>query len=709
MPIRSSPADLRSGPDARPGSGMDKPPDPADMDGALLQNGTLASSAQSRDVLEEAHSAWDALEGDRERRRRHRNYLMGRQWQDTIETEDGRKTEKKHIEDQGREPWQMNHLRPIVRNLKGQLRKNSSDRQAFAVDDEDTEAANIMTKALREARRINQMDTVEADQFLEHLLGGKAAFHIGYKYWSKYDRPEVTIRAVNMLRFFYNPDASDRRGHDLRLVGEIHDMDVDSICAAFAPQDQTLAGAIKDHYGGQSTETFWGNYDFNRADALGFYGTTEEDLNRVIEVWRRELQERVLVHDPAEPKVYAADPDDVDQRRLQAENERRQQQGIPPIRTEERSEMVWVGYFLTPTGEILWAGETPYHHGEHPYAFGWAEKIDNESRGLLVDLIDQQRLYNRMIQIMDLGMATSARGVLLIAEEQIPDDMTIDDFAQEWTRMNGVVAYKADPDGSTLDAGVKPEQVYSNSIPTGAFEWLSQMRGELQEVSGVSGAVMGEEPPSQQPASLYQARIVQSQTTTLDLFETYFGILQQADVKALKVAKQYHGDGRAVRGSKDDFVRFSKTDVRDTLFDVSLANVADTATYRQLYEQDLKEMRAQGDLTFRQFLEMSSHPKADQLLQLIKRTNPLVGGGGGGAQGDGAPAQGTPAHGAPSQPQMEGPGGPETRQALQQAAQAGQAAQQRISGQQARQLRAQLMERAEEGDKDANALLAQAA
>ena len=701
MPTRSAPADIRSGPDARPGSGSGEPPDPADMGGALLQNGRLSSTPQSREVLEEGHSAWDALSDDRARRRRHRDYLMGRQWQDTIETEAGRKTEKQHIEEQGREAWQMNHLRPIVRNLKGQLRKNSSDRQAFAVDDEDDRAAEVMTKALREARRINQMDTVEADQFLEHLLGGKAAFHVGYKYWDKYDRPEVTIRAVNMLRFFYNPDASDRRGHDLRLVGEIHDMDVESICAAFAPKDRELASAIKEHYGEASTETFWGNYTFGRADALGYYTTSDEDLSRVIEIWHRELQEKVMVHDPAEPKVYAADPDDLRREQIEAANQRRRGQGVPPIRTEERSEMVWVGYFLTPTGEILWAGETPYWHQEHPYAFGWAEKIDNESRGLLVDLIDQQRLYNRMIQIMDLGMATSARGVLLIAEEQIPDDMTIDDFAEEWTRMNGVVAYKADPDGSTLDSGVKPEQVYSNSIPTGAFEWLSQMRNELQEVSGVSGAVMGEEPPSQQPASLYQARIVQSQTTTLDLFETYFGILHQVDVKALQVAKQYHDDNRAVRSSKNDFARFDQAAVRDTLFDVSLANVADTATYRQLYEQDLKEMRAQGDLTFRQFLEMSSHPKADQLLQLIERTNPLVGGGEAAsqAQGDGAPAQS----------QMQGPGGPETRQALRTASQGAQAAGQNLSGEQARQLRAQLMERAEEGDRDSAALLAQSA
>lgn len=690
-PIASAPSGV---PSSASRVGAQEDYDLASLRGPLLENGVLAGTEESRDVLEEAHSAWDALSEDRDRRRRHRDYLMGRQWQDTIETDQGRKTERQHIEDQGREAWQMNHLRPIVRNLKGQLRKNSSDRQAFAVDDEDDRAAEIMTKALREARRINRMDTVEADQWLEHLLGGLSAFRIGYKYWSKYDRPEVTIRPVNSLRFFYNPDASDRRGHDTRIVGELHDMDVESICAAFAPQDREVSEAIKEYYGKPQRESFWARYDFAQADALGFYSTQDDDQHRVIEIWCRKLREKLMIHDPAEPEVYALPPDRVDREQIAATNQERRAQGTPPLRVEERQELTWVGYFLTPTGEVLWVGETPYWHGEHPYAYGWAEKIDNESRGLLVDLIDQQRLYNRMIQIIDVGMSTSARGVLLIAEEQIPDGMEVQDFADEWTKLNGVVAYKADPDEANVPPGVKPQQVFSQSIPAGAFEWLAQMRNELQEVSGVSGAVMGEEPPSDQPASLYQARIVQSQTTTLDLFETYFDTLHQVDVKALQVAKQFHGDGRAVRGSKDDLVRFDRASVRDTLFDVSVAQVADTATYRQLYEQDLKEMRAQGDITFRQFLEMSSHPKADQLLQLIERTNPLVGGG-----GDGQPAR----------QRMQGPGGGGTERALQQAAQAGQLADRRVAGGQARQLRARLMEQAEEGDRDAHALLAQAA
>jgi hypothetical protein len=690
MPHASNPAQARPDMPAQD----ERDPDLATLEGPLLRRGRLESTDTTMEVLDEANSAWDARDSDRRRRRRHRNYVFGLQWQDTIEHEGQTMTEREAIEGQGREPWQMNHLRPVIRNLKGQLRQNSSDRAAFAVDREDSEAAEQMTKALREARRINMMDSLEADNFLEHLMGGEAAFHIGYKYQSQYDRPEVTYRVVNMLRFFVNPDANDRRGHDISLIGEIHDMEVSDIVAQFASNNPQAADAIREYYGDDRMgRDYWGYDEFNKADSLDFYSTADADMNRVIEVWRRELRESRIIHDPAEPGRYEVEREEYPDERIEQENKVRRQQGIPPLRVEDRSEMGWMGYFLTPTGEVLWAGESPYWHQEHPYAYGWAEKMDNESRGLLVDLIDQQRLYNRMIQVIDLGMSTSARGVLMIPKEQIPQDMSVQDFADEYTKANGVIAYKADPDDSNLPRGTSPEQVFNRSIPSGAFQWLQQMRNELQEVSGISGAVMGEEPPSDQPAALYQARIQQSQITTLDLFETYFGILQKADRKALKVARQFFEDGRLVRGSKDEVTRFDRARVRDTEFEVTIAEVADTATYRQLYEQDLKEFLGGGMITFRQFLKMSSHPKADQLLQVINRSNPLSGQGEGGADMN----------------NITGTGDPETEQAIRQAAQASEMADQPIPGAEARELRDNLMEQAAGGDSNAEALLAQAA
>jgi len=669
----------------------DEPP-ARTLRGALLEGERLASTEESKTVLERADRAWQSLEDDRERRRTNRDYLFGDQWGEKIETEDGMITERRAIEKQGREPWEMNRVRPIVRNLMGQLRQNESDRQVFAVNREDNAAARVMTQVLRESRRINKMPAVEAHQFVEFILSGKTCFRVGYEYMHEYDRPEVSIRPVNTLRLFYNTDLTDPRARDLTIIGELHDMELEDVVNAFAPRDPQVAEAIEDYYGkGQRRHYTDSNMPgFARHDGLNFRTPTDTDLCRVIEAWRRESHTIRLAHDHQTGRVHRIG-DRLSDRQVQQENAARRQAGERPLEVYQRRESVWVGYFLTPTGEILWAGTTPFEHQEHPYVLGFGDMLDGEVRGLMDDLIDQQRLYNRMIQIMDLGMSTSARGVLMIPEEMIPDDMSVDEFADEYTKVNGTIVYKATTDeGKPMPSQHTPEQVFSNSIPAGAFEWLAQMNREMKSASGVTGPQMGEDASSDTPASLYHQQIVQSQTTNLDQFESYFESLRDLDLKIVKVAAQHHEDGRRVRGTADEgVVEFTEQQIKDLEFDVSLAQVEDTATYRQLFEQDLKELLGNGLLTFRQYLKTSSHPKADQLLELIKRNNPLIGGRG--------------EQGAPES------AGAQLQQAARQMQEGAEAAGQPIPEGQRRQLRAQLLKRAENGDPDARALLNQAA
>jgi len=603
-----------------------------DLDGAYLVNGRLATLDDSRDVLERSARAWEALDDFRERRRTNRDYLFGDQWSEPVTKPDGTQiTEREAIEAQGREPWEMNRVRPIIRNLEGQLRQNESDRQVFAVNREDNEAARVMTQALREARKINEMPRVEAHQFLEHLLAGRAAFRVGYKYMSKYGRPEVVIDPVNSLRLFYNPDLNDPRGRDLSLIGQLHDMELEEVVNAFAPRSEELAEAIRDYYGSGPRRRHRGNenYGFPAHDGLNFRTPTNTDLCRVIEAWR--------------------------------------------------------------------AGKTPFKHGEHPFVMGFGDFLDGEARGLMDDLIDQQRLYNRMVQIMDLGMSTSARGVLMIPEEMIPEGMSIEEFADEYQKVNGTIVYQATTDeGEPMPAQHAPQHVFSQSIPAGAFEWLEMMNQEMRDASGVKGPVMGDAAKSDTPASLYNQQIVQSQLTNLDQFESYFETLHNVDLKAVKVAAQFHQDGRRVRGEGDEGVmEFNKEQIQSLEFDVSVAQVSDTATYRQLWEDDLKEMLGAGLLTFRQYLKVSSHPRADELLELIQRMNPLVEEG-----GEGSPAEQAKRQGA----------SPEIQRALKAAEAGSKAAGQNMSPEARRQLRARLIQQAEENnDRRAQALLAQAA
>ena len=113
----------------------------------------------------------------------------------------------------------------------------------------------------------------------------------------------------------------------------------------------------------------------------------------------------------------------------------------------------WRYRFFSPLGDLLDEGETPYWHGEHPYVLNYTLSIDGEVHAFVEDVIDQQRYINRLITMIDFIMGSSAKGVLLFPEDQIPDGMTIEDIADEWTKYNGIILFRPRP-GSPM-----PQQI----------------------------------------------------------------------------------------------------------------------------------------------------------------------------------------------------------------------------------------------------------
>ena len=148
------------------------------------------------------------------------------------------------------------------------------------------------------------------------------------------------------------------------------------------------------------------------------------------------------------------------------------QKGIAPekvalIETEWFIDRYWYYRFFTPFGHTLDEGETPYWHGEHPYVFKLYPLMDGEIHSFVEDIIDQQRYINRLITLIDFIMGASAKGVLLFPEDQIPDGMSIEDVAEQWTRYNGIILFKPKP------GGVLPQPISTNATTVGADELLN--------------------------------------------------------------------------------------------------------------------------------------------------------------------------------------------------------------------------------------------
>ena len=64
---------------------------------------------------------------------------------------------------------------------------------------------------------------------------------------------------------------------------------------------------------------------------------------------------------------------------------------IPLIQAEWFTDNYWYYYYISPFGDILEEGETPYEHKSHPYVFMAYPFIDGEIHSFVADVIDQQR------------------------------------------------------------------------------------------------------------------------------------------------------------------------------------------------------------------------------------------------------------------------------------------------------------------------------
>jgi hypothetical protein len=200
--------------------------------------------------------------------------------------------------------------------------------------------------------------------------------------------------------------------------------------------------------------------------------------------------------------------------------------------------------------------------------------------------------------------------------------MDIDDIAEEWTRFNGAIALKP-KQGKSIGQSV--QQITASSIPAGVFEWLGAQKSWVEELSGVMGPQMGKSPQSGTPATLYAQQQMQASLTTLIFFDTFFQGLYELDRKVLQLILQFYDEPRTMSpGQRDQLVTYRPEQVRDISWDVVVADAADTATFRMQFEQSLMEFLGAGHMTFNQFLEVSSHPKAQQIQRLIERSNPLI-------------------------------------------------------------------------------------
>lgn len=597
---------------------------PEEADGMdSVKRDKLHNSQRAYDVLAMAQTYWSNMDDFRRERERNKRYTYGDQWDDTITVDGCRMTEGEYIQKQGNVPLKNNSIRRLVRNVIGVYRSQSKEPVCNARDRDEQKLGETMSTVLQYNMQLNRMNELYARTMEEYMVG---AFVVHRKWYGwRNDKLDCWTDYVNPNRFFVDTNMRDFRGWDVTCCGEIHDISFGDLLGQFAqaPSDyERLANiyrAANNMRGFVSARASFG-VSTHRKD-IDFLLNTDESLCRVIEVWRKETKPRYRCHDYNNGDVFKIDVndkkalvDDVNQQRLeQGLSLGMAKEDIPLVKAEWFVDSYWYYYYLTPFGDILAEGETPYAHKSHPYVFKAYPFIDGEIHSFVSDVIDQQRYANRLVTMYDWIMRASAKGVLLVPDECL-GDQSPEDFADAWTRFNGVVLYHAKP-------GVPaPTQVANNSTNIGVSELLNLQLKFFEDISGVHGALQGRQGTTGTSGTLYAQQAQNATTSLLDLLDSFSQFVVDAAYKDVKNIQQFYDQKRTfnIAGRQATQIEYDPEKIRDTEFDLSIVESTATPVYRQIANDYLVQFWQSGQITLQQLLEVGDFTFADQLLQSIK-------------------------------------------------------------------------------------------
>ena len=596
------------------------------------EQGTMRYADDNLTLLWRCARDWDAMDYLRKEHSRNLRYKNGDQWSDTVPDPDHpHRTirEDALISRSGKVPLKHNYIQQYIRNIHGQLLSSPTQTVVYARSRDDQPLGEMLTNALQACHQLNRIRKIDINVVEELCLTGIACAKVRYGYWSTKNRTDGKIDLVNINRLFFNADIEDPRLTDIRRIGELHDYTFDDLVRNFATCREDVQ-ALREIYGISHDHTKLENLYENHASRLqnlNFLYTNDLGKYRVIEVWERLGRWVLYIHDYADgtEEIYT----ELTMQEVEAINASRIEQGmaagIAPdtvklIYAREQYEYYWRVKYLTPNGYCIKETESPYAHEEHPYVLAAMPVIDGRFKAVLSDVIDIQRYINRLLTLLDFIIGASAKGLLMVPQECIPDDMDIRDFAREYVKTNGVILIKK----GAYDK--LPKQISMNGTNIGAWEMFAQEMNIMQQISGLNGAVQGQVPRANTPSSLYAQQAQNSMMNFVVLFENYNMFCEERDEKLLKVLMQYYTTRRYIGTNgktAGEMAKFYEPEMAQKIedFNLTAAKSNDTPVFRQMTDDLLMKLLESGRIPLEIFLNNCSLPGADKLLAEVKSFN----------------------------------------------------------------------------------------
>ena len=578
-------------------------------------------------ILERCRNAWNRFEPARKARERTMKYTFGDQWSDIIEYKGGHITERRYIQKKGNIPLQNNIMISIFNTVAGLYEKQGVEPTCFARTPDSQWLSDMMSVALQANLQDTQDSEIRKALFKDYICGGIAVARESYEErdtiwdsWSDYVNPYYVGFEMG----------SDPRHQDINLICELHDVSHEDLYFKFAREDYGLTRRMLDNiYEIDHKRDYDIEADQNDVYDLGnvsFDTPANKNCCRVIECWYKKTKPRYQCTDPiaqtADDARFRVEIEDIGN--VRQENIKRKKvyddAGVPVedrayITAEYIEDVFWYYTFMSPDGTVLCEGECPYDYKTHPYTVKFYPFVNGEIHPFLGTIIDQQRYINRLVVMHDMAARSAANGITTIPKGCIPDDMSPQDFADQFTEYEGLVIYET----NRINPSVRPEVITSNAVQIGTYELLQLQLQLSKDIVNVSGALQGKTPTAGTSAARYQMEMQNSSVSLFSLLNDMTNLSEQIAEKKVSNIKQFYDDGRLIISADNTKVMiYDRMSARDVKFRISIKESGATASFAQQANDVGMQLLQMGAIDALTFLQGSTLPFKDLYINAIQ-------------------------------------------------------------------------------------------
>lgn len=584
---------------------------------------------QNLQLLDRFHKYYDSLQDFRKNRERCKNYYFGDQLSDKVPDPQGCDlvSEEELMKRQGITPMSLNIIRKAVKAVLGVYCQSNFEPLAIARDRDEQKLGEMMSVAMEYVYQNQNLPEINTRGCEEFLLSAMPGFRVGFDTNQERKSSDVVVSLIDDNRIGFDPNTTGQYFENISCIGYLHDMSIGEVLAKFAhsPVETAQIRQIYKDCEMQYTENGQTFSKDTRRSQIDFYRPLQSEQCRVIEIWTKEQFDSFYCHDTAKGEQYFVST--IEEQNIIAENNRRILEMVQAggtaedaalIEYEYRVEEKWVVRYLTPTGYVLLQEETPYAHGSHPFVIGAFPLVDGEIHSFVEDAINPQRMTNRLLSRIEYQRMNDIKG-LFVVNKKIREKSNVDlkEIAATITSPAGVIELD-------WETGEEPfKNIHSTSSKQDDVQMLGQYMSLLNEITGAHGAMRGEQAKSGTPSSLYAQETQNANNNIADMMQWYNGLIRKRDYKIMQVIQQYYTDRRYLNIAGKDYSEESKwydpNKVRNSQFDLALIENQSQGVFRAQNENLLMMLLQNGAIDVETYLESSTSPFADKMLERIKQ------------------------------------------------------------------------------------------